>query len=461
MNPEQLIFWHQGLFLQPQHFQHIDRCQQSLLYPVQSCMQPYFWGVHHIELNEAALLNRVVEITQLEVLFQDGAWVKLGKNGILPSRSFADMEEAFLEEESFPLYLGVKSWDRFGSNVSSSGVEESGETRYQSDADPVEMEDLYHKGPEAQVYLMNYNLKLFWHDEIEEDSDYLFMPIGRLSMKGEEIRTSGSFIPPVFMVQGSPPLLRILKQIREYVQSRCRVLETYKPTQNQSVKDMETVSLHYLSALKSLNRYLSLLHHFIETPRLHPWALFAVLRQLIAELSTFSDRMNALGQLRDGVELLPSYNHLDLETCFGEAMRIIGELLDSIVIGSENIISLGRDNNIFSCEIPLETLRQRGLYCLMIRSGEIDEQIVDIVIRHAKAGHCGVMGTLISRALGGVPLEYRAVPPLGMARRPDCWCFELDTDHPRWRELVMDGRFCLHWDSAPEDTAIELIITRI
>ncbi|MCI5224120.1 MAG: hypothetical protein D3924_15985, partial [Candidatus Electrothrix sp. AR4] len=43
----------------------------------------------------------------------------------------------------------------------------------------------------------------------------------------------------------------------------------------------------------------------------------------------------------------------------------------------------------------------------------------------------------------------------------DSWCFQLDTNHPRWNELTKDGRFCLHWDRAPEDTAIELVITRI
>ncbi len=460
MIPEQPLFWHQGLFLQPQHFQHLDRYSQSLVYPVQSSLQPYFWGVHHVELNEAALLNRVVEVTRLEAIFQDGTWVVLGKNGVLSSRSFADREDAFTEDESFPLYLGLKQWDRFGTNVTTGSTKE-GKTRYVSDPDPREVEDLYHDGPTAQFYLMDHQMELFWGDEIEEAQGYSILPIGKLLMRGEEILTRSGFIPPAFMVQGAPPLLQILKQIREHIQSRCRVLETYKPAHNQSVKDLEPVSLHYLSALKTLNKYLALLHHLIETPRIHPWDLFGILRQLIGELSTFGDRMNALGQLRDGAELLPAYNHLDLETCFGEATRIIGELLDSIVIGSENIITLIRNQDMFSCEIPLEMLRQRGLYCLMVRSGDMSEQKVEQVIRHLKVGHCDVMGTLIDRALGGVPLEYRSVPPLGMARRTDSWCLELDTSHPRWHELSRDGRLCLHWDEAAADTAIEMVITRI
>uniref|UniRef100_UPI004055C614 type VI secretion system baseplate subunit TssK n=1 Tax=Candidatus Electrothrix sp. TaxID=2170559 RepID=UPI004055C614 len=462
MNPEQPLFWHQGLFLQPQHFQHIDRYHQSLLYPAQAYQQPYFWGIKSIEINETALLNRVVELTKAEVIFQDGTWVVLGKNGVLSARSFTELEDAFVENESFTLYLGLKSWDRFNINVSS-GNETARGLRYQKDVDPVEREDLYENGPTATMYLMSHRLELFWEDEIKDKiNDYFILPIGKLRMKGEDIRLASDFIPPVFMVQGAPQLLLILKQIRDHVHSRCRLLETYKPAGSQAVKDMELISLHYLSVLKVLNSYLALLHHFIETPVVHPWTLFAVLRQLIAELSTFSDRMNALGHLRDGTALLPSYNHYDPAICFDEAMRIISELLDGIVMGYENIIPLTRDKNIFSCEIPAESLQQpSSIYCLMVRTGEGGDQISDTVLRHVKVAHCALMPTLISRALSGIPLDYREIPPIGMAQRVDSWCFQLDTHHPGWSELKTNGNLCLYWESAPDDTVIELVIIRI
>lgn len=461
MVPEQPIFWHQGLFLQPQHFQHLDRYQQSLLYPAQFCQQPYFWGIQNIEINEAALLNRVVELTAFEAIFQDGTWTVLGKNAILPSRSFAEREAAFIEEETFPLFIGLKRWDRFGSNVASEGEKRPEGVRYQKELDPVECEDLYESGPAASMYLLSHRLELFWKDELPDKDEYQILPVGRLRMKGEEIRAAGDFIPPVFMVQGAPRLLQIVKQIQEHIQARCRVLETYKPAGSHAYKDMALVNLNYLSALKSLNRYLTLLQHFIETPRVHPWNLYAVLRQLIGELSTFSDRMNALGHLRDGTVLLPSYNHLGLEACFNETLQIISELLEGIVMGSENIISLVRRDDQFSCEIPTETLRQRNIYCLMIRLLSGDERIKEAVIRHVKVGHCDAMPVMVARALSGVPLEFRDIPPLGMARREDSWCFQLDTGHPRWRELKTDGQFCLHWDDAPNDTVIELVVTRI
>ena len=51
------IFWHQGLFLQPQHFQHLEaswHVQQGVLNALTS---PYPWGVVHLELDDIFLKN--------------------------------------------------------------------------------------------------------------------------------------------------------------------------------------------------------------------------------------------------------------------------------------------------------------------------------------------------------------------------------------------------------------------
>ena len=49
------LFWHQGLFLQPQHFQLQDLVAQSRLIPFQHYLQPHFWGVGSMDIEAAAL----------------------------------------------------------------------------------------------------------------------------------------------------------------------------------------------------------------------------------------------------------------------------------------------------------------------------------------------------------------------------------------------------------------------
>jgi type VI secretion system protein ImpJ len=39
------LFWHQGLFLQPQHLQLNSQYCERLSLPLKTYLQPYFWGV--------------------------------------------------------------------------------------------------------------------------------------------------------------------------------------------------------------------------------------------------------------------------------------------------------------------------------------------------------------------------------------------------------------------------------
>ncbi len=58
MDIQRPLYWHQGLFLQPQHFQLLDLFIQSLLTPFRQFMAPHFWGIGRIEIQRAGLGNR-------------------------------------------------------------------------------------------------------------------------------------------------------------------------------------------------------------------------------------------------------------------------------------------------------------------------------------------------------------------------------------------------------------------
>ncbi len=62
--PQKSLFWHQGLFLQPQHFQYSDLYHQTSYYPMIEIANPYFWGVARLEINEGAYRPDRVEHTE-------------------------------------------------------------------------------------------------------------------------------------------------------------------------------------------------------------------------------------------------------------------------------------------------------------------------------------------------------------------------------------------------------------
>ncbi|GKT31374.1 type VI secretion system baseplate subunit TssK, partial [Aduncisulcus paluster] len=75
MHADKPLFWHQGLFLQPQHFQLSDLHQLHRFRAMRQYGLPYFWGVSGLK----------------------GAWEEGGK--------------------PFTVYLGLRKWNPEGGNV--------------------------------------------------------------------------------------------------------------------------------------------------------------------------------------------------------------------------------------------------------------------------------------------------------------------------------------------------------
>jgi type VI secretion system protein ImpJ len=458
------LFWHQGLFLQPQHLQLLDLHFQSLQTPLNRYQKPYFWGVNRLRVQESALQSRTFEVVEIEVLFQDGTWVVCPGNGVVQSRAFKGVSFDFEAGKPFTVYLGLKKWNAGDRNVTSvSGTQDLNAvgTRFVCPIDPEPVRDLHHAGPEAQVRLMNYVLRFFWETEIEGLGDYLLVPIARLHLEGKEIALSRDFIPPTFTLAASETLIQVLRDIREQVTSRCRVLEMYKLSREARTHEFEGAFLRYLLALASLNRYIPVLYHLMDAPVAHPWDAFGLLRQLIGELSTYTERIDALARLPDGTSLLSDYDHENLAVCFNEAQVLIGELLSAIILGEENVVHLVREGSRFQGHVPADRFTDRDIYCLVVRAPGDRTEVLDMFTRIVKVGSTEEMSALLARALPGVPLEHRTAPLPGIPRRPDSYYFMMDKVHPQWQTIRTTGNICLYWDQAPEETTAELVILRV
>jgi type VI secretion system protein ImpJ len=460
MEQRQPIFWYQGLFLQPQHLQQNDLHFQSLLYHFQAHQQPYFWGVCKIDIFEPALNNRMFEISAGEFIFQDGTLVSFPDNAVMQPRSF---KGSWAEEKPLTVYLGLRKWNVRGENVSvlnTPDVVSAATTRFIYDVNPREVKDIHNGGLPAQLKLLNYLLKVFWEDEIGGAGDYELIPVACLEREMDDIKLSRRFVPPSVSVSSSGVLAQTMKNIREQVTARCRMLEEYKVPREAQSSDMGFGFVIYLLALRSLNRYVPLLHHVTEAPAVHPWCAYGLLRQLVGELSTFTDRVDALGRLRDGSSLLPDYDHYDIGGCFDEAQILIGELLNEITLGAENVIRLVREDGNFKASIPLDTFDSRNVFYIVVGTSQDREEMLHMLQNVAKVSSEEYMPTLIKRALPGIPLEHSVTPMPGLPKRSGSLFFRIDRSSDHWLEIQKRQNICMHWNEAPEDTTVELIIVR-
>ena len=459
MDIQRPLFWHQGLFLQPQHFQLLDLSFQSLLTPFHHFIEPHFWGVGEIEIQKAALGRRSFNVLKGNFLFPDGSYTVLPGNALLEARPF---DEAWVEGgKPFPVYIGIKKWDGARENVTIlNKLENLSEvtTRFVTTADPEEVKDLHSGGPKGQVKRLFYVLKVFWETEWDQLGDYVLIPLAQLERAGEEIRLSEHYVPPCLTISSSEPLFKLIKEIRDQIAARSHQLEEYKSQRGIQTAEFGSRDMVYLLALRSLNRYVPVFSHFTEAQQVHPWTIYGMIRQMIGELSSFSERVNVIGELEDGTRILPNYDHQNLWECFSAAQALVTQLLDEITAGPEYVIRLIYDGTYYAADLKPTIFEGRNRFYLVLKTEEDPKSVHKSLETIAKLSSREHSPILIARALPGIGLEHLPVPPQELPRRAHSIYFAIDHHSDQW-SLVMKGHnIALYWDSAPEDMEVELMV---
>ena len=459
MDVERLLHWRQGLFLQPQHFQLLERSLRSLLAPYQDCAVPCFWGVREVIIQKAALGTRSVSLTSGAFLFPDGTYAVFPGSGLLDARPF---DEAWVEGgKPLTVYVGLRNWNSAGPNVT---IREKlddlvgANLRFVSAADAEETEDLHSGGPPGQIERLSYAMKLFFESEREQLGDYQVIPIAQLERMGDEIRLSDRFIPPCLTISGSESLLRLLKEIRDQLAARGYQLGEMKRQRGIQTAEFGSRDMVYLLALRSLNRYVPILFHFLETTQVHPWAVYGLLRQLVGELSSFSEKVDVMGRVESENWALPVYDHENLWECFSSARTLISRLLEEITAGPEYVLPLIYDGTYFAAELKPAVFEGKNRFFLVLHTEVDPKAVVTSIATVAKLSSREQMPLLIARALPSVALEHLPVPPQELPRRAQTVYFAVDHHGEQWNRVKKGNNIAFYWDNAPKDLVVELMV---
>lgn len=461
MDGDKPIYWHQGLFLQPQHLQMQDMHAQFRTRPYREHAQPHFWGVASLEILKSSLDNRRFELLNCELLFPNGILATFPGNAVIAPRSF---DEAWVEgEKPFTIYLGLRKWSRDGRNATLVDTEDDAgqaATVFAVNRNTTDIRDALDDGPPAKVQEMRYVLKIFWENELEKLDNYHLIPVAQLERTGDEVTLSRHFVPPCLNMDASPWLTRMLKEIRDEISARARQLETYKSPKASQVFDFDIGYLVFLLALRTLNRYVPMLAHYSETGKVHPSQVYLALRQLIGEMTTFSEGISATGETTTGEMRIPPYSHTDLWHCFSEAHSLIGKLLDGITVGPEHLISLTYFDPYFIGELPPHVFTGDNVFWLIVRTSKDAEEVADAMGNLVKLGASSTISTLLARSIPGIPMEYYPAPPPGLPRRSHSLYYRIEHRSPQWDEVLKSQMLSLYWVDPPEDVSVEIVVLR-
>lgn len=462
MNIKKQLFWHQGLLLQPQHFQYMDMVQQNTFSPMMEISNPYFNGVVSLKHNQSSLLKEVFELESLELLLSDGTLVNYPEDAIVKPRSFTGVWTENLEP--FTIYVGVKKLNKKGGNVTVvAGFDEADDikTRYMTLSEPEEFPDLHQDGPFAQMKTLTNVIKIFFEDEINNLGDYDIIPIAQLIKSGDEIVFSKDFIPPSLHISSSPVLMEKVFKVRDELTGRARQLEEYKVSVGDTGRSTDVRTIPYRFSLQLLSHYGPLLYHYTENNKTHPFQLYGVLRQMVGGLSTLSDRVSFLGETGSEKTSVMPYKHNNLGECFNSIIEVLELLLNEISIEAESVVTLEKiEHGRYQAEIPTELFAPQNSFFIGVRTAAKFEEMIDSFTSFSKTGSVSEVDIYVERSLPGLDLKFLRAHPEGIPKRQNAYYFRIDRNDPAMGSIQDWKNIVLLWDQAPDDLKVEFIVLR-
>jgi type VI secretion system protein ImpJ len=455
------VYWHQGLFLQPHHFQQQELYLKSDFSFFTGLILPYPWGIKTYELNKESLKNNIIELDFGEFIFQDTTIASFPKNAAAVPRVFDPLK--INQDKPEKIYLGIKKMSQSSINAhQTENSENLNETfaRFVIKGIPDEVKDLYSKGSEAQIEKMTYLLKFYFESELENLQNYCFFPIAVIEKQGDNIYYKNDFIPPLINISASEKIFKLVYNLKESISARARQLEEYKNPLGMKKSSFTTEYFIYLMALQTLNRHLPLLNNVLKFSNLHPWTLYNILCQIAGELSSFSTRINCLGETKIGTKLILEYDHENLWEIYSQISKLILELLDEIIIGPEHIIFLERNEDEFFAEIKEDIFDGQNLYFLIVKTSEDKNILIKNIKNIAKLSSKQTMDILVARALPGIEMINEPSPPYGIPGRPDSTYFKINHLASLFKKVKHEKNICLYFEGAPKDMRCELIVIK-
>jgi len=192
---QQQIYWHSGLYLQPQHFQSIDLHNEWQHAQIVELERPYNQGLIKLVINEAALNDYVIKIDNIRLIMPDGTFLSMPGNCQVEKRNFRDIWKQ--RDQPLTIWLALRRFDPLHNNVTTLEKEhDRAVTRWINAGENRVMRDVYDHAPDAAVARLCYNVRLLTGAEIIDAVDCECMPLTRLRFVNDSVTLDPAFSPP-------------------------------------------------------------------------------------------------------------------------------------------------------------------------------------------------------------------------------------------------------------------------
>ena len=432
------VRWKEGMFLRPHHLQQHDLYVESREAGRAQASGPYAWGLARLELDEDSLTNYVLSARRLRAVLPDGTLVDVPGNARLATRGF---KELLRSDQPLPVFLGLRSLEERRAHTAVEG-DGQGEFRYAAASEPTY--DLDGLGEPVPVEFLEYRLRFFVGDEVQEGYDAL--PLTRLVSTGDPARpvaVAADFAPPVMALAASPALHRIARAVLERLALIVREL---------GEEALGSDKADHLVLFQALSGCLPVLKDMTHTGHAHPHQVYQEMARLAGTLYYRADPGRSLDEI-------PAYRHADAVPAFEKLRQLIYEWSKPAIERRWVRIPLDRlGDGVFGGAIPPQARKQGARYFLEVQANESVPRLPTLMLA-AKISNPSRIEMLRRHALPGVPTEPLPGPPPELPGGQTASYFRLKQEHEEWSaHVVPQGEFQVFLLGAPADLKFNLVV---
>lgn len=438
------VFWGEGLFLRPQHFQRQDAYHEARLQDLAAAIHPFAWGVRELRIDLAGLDSGRLRVLRLSAIFPDGELYNApGDDDVPEALLLADLPAGV---QSTTVHLALPLLRDHGGNCGQDG-EARGASRYAQDnrATP----DLFTDAGEAELAYLRKTVRLLTDDEPRDAC--VTLPVARVrrtATGGFEL--DDGFIAPAVSLAASDTLQLQLRRLLDSLQAKTDALYGLHREPSQSVIEFRSGDIASFWLLHTASSAFAALGHLFRNPGLHPERLHQELLRLAGALLTFSKAYN----LAD----LPGYRHANPEAGFQQLFTIIRELLDTVISARYFQVALTEVKPSFHLgRLDSQRIDEGSVFYLGVGADMPGPELVQTVPVRFKLGAPDDVDKCVLSALPGVKLVHAAQVPAAIPVRPGCHYFAIEARGPLYERMLKAQSLMIYVPAGVRELKLELI----
>jgi type VI secretion system protein ImpJ len=442
------VVWHEGMALDPHHFQQADRYAQATLNARINAVAHYGWGLTELEIDREGVPNGQFAVQRCRGVTPDGLPFNCPDDDTLPEiRAFDKLFPA--NEDRLGVFIAIPLERVSGINTQLLGEPAKREMRFVMEQITVLDDNTGAEERTLGIGRPNFSLRF----STERQEDYSTIKIAEIELDRDgRFTLSKSFIPPCLALAASENLATVVNKVLNRLNGKSTELRQQLPP---GQREYTKAAIDTLWRLHTVNTFIPVLtHHFLVT-KCHPETLYSYLLMLAGQLTTFADDEDV--KLRD----FPRYEHNNLAECFGQMHDLIEKLLSGLIKEVYEKVNLARPSQVkwISEKVDEASLQNKQFYLMC--SGDIPVlKMSGELPRQLKITAPEILDALVGAALPGLGVSFMPHAPVGLPSRPGLHYLRLDKTGPHWEKICQSHGIGIFIPAEYAGINVELVTTK-